>query len=132
MSRPMKYDRCTLWFCEEPHYGRGYCARHYQNLLRWGSPLPRQGEDLRRALTSLEELKKVAAHLAYNFTMSWCVCKMCGAVGRNPESVIHEDGCPVTLMDIIVRETTNLPNFDHTFDLNYVCSYDNGANPNQD
>lgn len=30
---------CLLDTCDEPHFGRGYCRRHYHKFKRWGDPL---------------------------------------------------------------------------------------------
>lgn len=31
---------CTLQGCDHPHYGKGYCSKHYQRWKRHGSPEP--------------------------------------------------------------------------------------------
>ena len=57
MPRPNTCFNCTLWFCDEPHYGRGLCARHYQNWLRSGNPLPKQNKDLKVVLRVLDNFR---------------------------------------------------------------------------
>lgn len=46
--------KCSIEGCEEKHYGRGYCNRHYANLYRYGNPLGKQ-KDVPVRTCKLEE-----------------------------------------------------------------------------
>lgn len=36
---PRKARKCSVEGCNDKHYGRGYCIRHYQRWRKFGSPL---------------------------------------------------------------------------------------------
>lgn len=51
--------RCGLWWCNEKHYSRGYCGRHYQQYRRNGTPLSRRTPEVTIFYEKVEELSLV-------------------------------------------------------------------------
>jgi hypothetical protein len=101
--------RCDLWFCDEEHYARGYCATHYQNWRRFGTPLPPRDESLRRVLTEAQVLAGAAGELVadpHAGTVThdtYYVCLYCGVKtpkGGSSEA-FHKHDCPI----YVVRQT---------------------------
>ena len=48
---------CSLWWCNDKHYARGFCHRHYSNLLKHGTPIPPIQRDLYNALNAVIVLR---------------------------------------------------------------------------
>ncbi len=127
-GRHAKFEVCTLWFCDEPHYGRGLCARHYQNWLRTRNPIPATASDTRNALIAVETFRKILSDMlegnnAYHVTMDGeitiqCRCRYCGIQSRYKHTVMHKQDCPVRLAEEMLYLTAyNPPEDEFTYDL---------------
>jgi hypothetical protein len=136
-GRHSKFLVCTLWFCNEPHYGRGLCARHYQNWLRTRNPLPDRSNDLRYALTAVDQYSEVARDFmsgnnAYLVTMDGdttvsCKCRFCGQQSRYKHTVVHEKDCVVRRAEELVIKTQSKPpedEFTYELDLSITENQD--------
>lgn len=115
MSRKTKkHDSCTLWFCDEPHYGRGLCARHYQNWLRSGYPLPSQANDLRNVLEVVSVMRDIIekfsdVEVAYDIQDGVYTCRYCGESNSTPDDIDHKDNCPILEGEIVIDSTVTTP-----------------------
>lgn len=127
-GRHNKYETCTLWFCDEPHYGRGLCAKHYQNWLRTGNPLPEQANDLRFVLDVVDTFRDtlralIAENNGYLVTTDGiltvlCKCKFCGKEAQYKHEVEHAEGCPVMSAETLLAHTeSNPPEDKYTYEL---------------
>jgi hypothetical protein len=58
---------CSIETCHRPHFGRGFCNRHYQRWRKWGNPLGgRKFLDEPRKSCSIEDCDKPAG------ARGWC------------------------------------------------------------
>lgn len=85
----------TCVLCGRKHYAHGYCARHYQNFRRTGSPLGSQMDWLVARLDKLDG----AVELLKKKTMVDGECVVCHWTGGN-----HLDDCVVGEIARIVAE----------------------------
>lgn len=118
-GRHKSHETCTLWFCDEPHYGRGLCATHYQNWLRSGKPLPSRAVDLRAVLIAVDKLSGaidafINSQNNYLITKDGevivqCRCKYCGSIAQYIQNIQHEDNCPVLIGERLIPGTKNAP-----------------------
>lgn len=62
MSRQKLGKTCNLWFCNNKHYGHGYCHKHYQNIRAYGKPISPKNTDLINTLNAINILAKETKH----------------------------------------------------------------------
>jgi hypothetical protein len=60
MSRGMSRGICSMDDCERPHYGRGYCKKHYGNVIK--GQVPRREREQQATTARLEDLHFMAEH----------------------------------------------------------------------
>ena len=41
-------DKCCIWWCDRPHYAKGYCVTHYRAVERYGSPYGKHDKEFMR------------------------------------------------------------------------------------
>jgi hypothetical protein len=127
-GRHNKFEYCTLWFCSEPHYGRGLCAKHYQNWLRTRDPLPEQADDLRVVLSVVDTFREVVSAFLRSNNAYYIVkdgeftveskCKFCGGSSQYIAGIKHDESCPVYLAENLLASTQTTPPSDkYTYEL---------------
>jgi hypothetical protein len=48
---------CTIWWCENKHYAKGYCIKHYRSFKRTGSPYGKNKALMERIEKEIDKLK---------------------------------------------------------------------------
>lgn len=87
MPRPKLYEKCRLWYCDAPHYARGYCARHYQNNRRTGYHIPPSQSELRLVEEKLQEATNAITNARNVIVEGRCL--FCNYyVGHAPDCVV--------------------------------------------
>ena len=119
MAGVSKFEECTVYFCSEPHYSRGLCARHYQNWLRTGRYLPKQAHDLRYVMGVVDQFREITFDLlsgssVYMVKMDGdltilCRCRYCGEEATHKQHVRHTEGCPVSRAQDLLEDTVTYP-----------------------
>lgn len=102
---------CTLPDCELPHYGRGYCGKHYQRWKRHGSPEP---EGFQCNYASAEQ-----AFAARTKPLGDCLI-WTGSTNRGGYGVITDGGARITAHHYAWEQAGNPPVPDGMF-LDHEC-----------
>lgn len=127
MSRASTYENCRLWFCNDEHYGRGLCARHYQWFMRRkrageGNGYSPHTRELFTLLQAIKEFRKIAKELSTDNLVLGPIfvqegypgfefreCKVCGAVlligNDGTKKTPHNPGCPVERAETMLNYT---------------------------
>lgn len=120
MPRPKRFEQCVIWYCKEAHYGRGFCARHYQNWLRNGDPVPELDRDLHYVLSAVERFHELMEKLTdENLSFQRIMggndvesyrCRYCGGEGKELHAHSwHNPNCPYVESLLLIEETTSAP-----------------------
>lgn len=129
MSRSSTYEKCQLWFCNDDHYGRGLCARHWQSFVRskraiadGATPLSR---DLFVLLSTIKEFREIVRELTMEERVLGPIfmeinapglefrhCYFCGSAiltDNGKAMTSHKPDCPVGRSKYLLEMTANGP-----------------------
>lgn len=95
--------KCTILWCDEPHYAHGFCITHYRANIRYGSPYGIQNGIHFEHYTKIEGILKQARIVSKAMLDSLGIlgpeCPYCHQVDT------HKPHCPVYDAQLILEHT---------------------------
>jgi len=61
-------SKCSVWWCNKPHYGKGYCKAHVTAVKRTGSPYGRHREEFERIDDTIERARALALLVLHGYS----------------------------------------------------------------
>ena len=53
----MTDKKCSVWWCDNKHYAKGFCIKHYRTFKRTGSPYGKNKVLMERINKEIDKLK---------------------------------------------------------------------------
>ncbi len=99
----MTKRKCSVWWCDKPHYANGYCKAHDTAKKRYGSPFGKHRSQMMKVENEIFKARLVALSVTEFVTeldsVAVKACPFCERVGS------HSALCTVSLSKTLLEET---------------------------